>query len=130
MNGCMICFLQCKGNRSTDTAPNGTEINLANRDTFCCTSTHKDLVSDIKLIARYGLLDHLVLHIGCNSNETIAGNSFQNSSSRGGMKLFTANDENILTSTFSDISLRIQHNSLIESQADRLSFCQHAIGII
>src|ERR1700691_2566525 len=125
----MKFFLHGAGYRTGLAVADDAKIDFAQGNNFCCRTADKNLVGDIELIARDGLLDYGIAQIPRQGDEAVASYSFQNAGARRGVDDLVAvlitNHKEVLAGTLSHVTIGTQHDCLIESGTYRFRLRQN-----
>src|SRR5262249_47768269 len=108
-------FLQCACDGTRFAATDSAKVYLPQADDLGRCAADEDFISDIELIARDRLFNYFVTKIASQSDQAVACDSLKDRAARRSVDFSVARDEQILSGTFSDIALRIEHDGLVEA---------------
>src|SRR5262249_36106647 len=103
---------------------------LTDGDNLSRGPANEYFIGDIDLVAGDRLLNYRVAEIAGQSNQTVSGDTFEDRTSRDGVDLAVSHDKQILSSTFGDVTGRVEHDGFIKAEADGFGFCQHGADVI
>ncbi len=92
-DGGMEGFLDLAGNGAHAPDADGAEVHLADGDALGGRAAHEQLIGDVKLVARNGLLKRFDAQVGAQGQDGMARDAFQDGRGEGCDDLAVAHDE-------------------------------------